>query len=144
MKTMDFPSEAALLTLMETAFTRPTIELSQIPDAWLLPTKRLNLGSDRRRKWRKQIAHRDGAYCFYCAIPFDDVQTATMDHIIPRRLFPAWTKHNLVLSCRDCNEAKQDDVPSVLMGMLTYLISAQIRLMQAPVERSLVPVGGAA
>ena len=48
---------------------------------------------------------KESTFCHYCGIGLD-VQTSTIDHIIPQSKGGKWTKDNLVLSCERCNHKK--------------------------------------
>ncbi|WP_307821903.1 HNH endonuclease [Streptomyces coffeae] len=67
--------------------------------------------SPDRKRQRKAIAARDGARCFYCGCSFPDLVGATLDHYVPRRLWPGWRQSNLVLACDPCNSRKADALP---------------------------------
>jgi 5-methylcytosine-specific restriction endonuclease McrA len=70
-------------------------------------------GSNKAAKWKRTIAARDGAECWYCRTPFqDDLSDATLDHFIPRSLLPGWHNSNLVLACRPCQQGKANKLPS--------------------------------
>lgn len=49
-------------------------------------------------------------YCVYCQVPLD-VQSGSVDHLIPRSRGGEDKDENLVLSCRPCNYAKADLLP---------------------------------
>ncbi|MEV6368702.1 HNH endonuclease [Micromonospora musae] len=71
--------------------------------------------SRRMRQIKRTLADRDGAGCFYCAMPFPLLRLATVDHLIPQSVLPGWALMNLVLACRACNEAKADQLPQVFL-----------------------------
>lgn len=69
--------------------------------------------SERRRRYRRQVAARDGARCFYCRHRFaDPVTEATLDHLVPTAHGGTWARANLVLACYPCNQAKADRLPT--------------------------------
>ncbi|WPO69941.1 HNH endonuclease [Streptomyces sp. KN37] len=73
----------------------------------------------QRRKYRLCIAGRDGYACLYCRAPFAaDLSDATLDHFIPRALWPANHLTNLVLACERCNTVKGDVLPWPLVWLL--------------------------
>ncbi|WP_410819636.1 HNH endonuclease [Micromonospora sp. 050-3] len=71
--------------------------------------------STRMRQIKRALAERDGAVCFYCALPFPALITATVDHLIPQSVLPGWALHNLVLACRPCNQRKSGQLPQVYL-----------------------------
>lgn len=82
---------------------------------------------DGVEKWalRLHLAARDGRRCFYCRMPFlTDKQLykkGTLDHYIPYSLWRGWWARNLVLACRDCNQAKDNALPvTVAVLLLQY------------------------
>jgi hypothetical protein len=70
-----------------------------------------HLNSKRRRNRKTQLAARDGQRCAYCRRPFATLQEATLDHVVPIRLFFTWSADHLVLACRSCNDHKADRLP---------------------------------
>lgn len=64
-----------------------------------------------RQQFRRQLAARDGARCFYCARRFRDLSAATLDHLVPTAHGGTWARANLVLACYACNQAKADRLP---------------------------------
>ncbi|MGW4662894.1 HNH endonuclease [Streptosporangium sandarakinum] len=68
--------------------------------------------SAKRQRYRRQLAERDGARCFYCARRFRDLAEATLDHLVPTYYGGTWARANLVLACAPCNEAKGHRMPS--------------------------------
>ncbi|MGW2588285.1 HNH endonuclease, partial [Streptomyces virginiae] len=80
---------------------------------------RIHQLSARRRRARKyQLAIRDGAHCTYCRAPFTDLRNATLDHVVPIRLFRTWSAAHLVLACPPCNHAKADRLPLLISLLL--------------------------
>ncbi|RBQ20475.1 hypothetical protein DP939_11925 [Spongiactinospora rosea] len=72
--------------------------------------------SDKRQRYRRQLAARDGARCFYCRHRFADPATeATLDHLVPTALGGTWARANLVLACEPCNQAKADRPPTAFV-----------------------------
>ncbi|WP_369016006.1 HNH endonuclease [Streptomyces sp. DSM 40907] len=102
--------------------------------------------SARRRRARKfQLAARDGARCAYCRTPFTDLRHATLDHVVPIRLFRTWSAAHLVLACRTCNHAKADCFPL----MMALLLLGSVAGVDGPavhpastLDRSTAPAGG--
>jgi 5-methylcytosine-specific restriction endonuclease McrA len=59
---------------------------------------------------KRLIARRDGGYyCVYCGID-GTRKELTVDHVIPRSKGGGSKRENLVLSCRECNNIKGDDI----------------------------------
>jgi 5-methylcytosine-specific restriction protein A len=56
------------------------------------------------RWWQTKIAN---ASCYYCQKPLTKSE-ATMDHVVPIRSGGTSSKGNVVVSCKDCNNKKQD------------------------------------
>ncbi|MFF1371820.1 HNH endonuclease [Streptomyces virginiae] len=79
---------------------------------------RPHLNAARRRARKRTLARRDGAHCTYCRRPFEDLRSATLDHVAPIRLFRTWSADHLVLACRPCNTAKADRFPLLLALLL--------------------------
>ncbi|MFD9211611.1 HNH endonuclease [Streptomyces sp. NPDC059544] len=77
------------------------------------------LKGERGRQARQQLAHRDGACCFYCRAPFTDPTTATIDHYVPYSLWRTNRRANLVLACEPCNTRKGAHLPIGLVLVLT-------------------------
>ncbi|TCB92062.1 HNH endonuclease [Micromonospora zingiberis] len=71
--------------------------------------------NSRMRRIKRALAVRDGAQCFYCALPFPTLLAATVDHLIPQSLLPGWAQINLVLACRPCNQRKSGQLPQVFL-----------------------------
>ncbi|MFI2027374.1 hypothetical protein [Streptomyces buecherae] len=46
------------------------------------------LDSVRRRIRKERLARRHGARCAYCRACFSDLKAATLDHVVPRSLYP--------------------------------------------------------
>jgi hypothetical protein len=51
------------------------------------------------------IAERDGTECFYCGEEGSDPEEFTMEHMLDASKGGGNHIHNLVLACRDCNQA---------------------------------------
>ena len=75
---------------------------------------------DRRRKLRGVI-ERDGERCVWCGawLSHDDPR-ATLDHVIPHSLWGTWSIDNLLLSCRDCNEARGNTSAELWLDALEH------------------------
>lgn len=99
------------------------------------PKRRMPYSAARRRSRKATVAARDGAHCAYCRRPFTNLAHATMDHVIPYRLFPTWNTAYLVLACHDCNQTKADTLP---LPVALALLATVGRLDTAHVG-SLVP-----
>ncbi|WP_269785620.1 HNH endonuclease [Streptomyces buecherae] len=69
------------------------------------------LDSVRRRIRKERLARRHGARCAYCRARFADLKAATLDHVVPRSLYPTWRVQDLVLACVTCNHRKGDALP---------------------------------
>lgn len=76
--------------------------------------------SERRRRYRRQLAARDGARCFYCNRRFRDLAAATIDHLVPTYHGGTWARANLVLACSPCNEAKGHRMPTEFLRSRGY------------------------
>lgn len=75
-----------------------------------------------RRQVRDYVAGRDGRFCHYCRVPFpDDLTGVTLDHYIPRSVWPMDRPRNLVLACAPCNARKQDALPLAFASLLLRL-----------------------
>lgn len=105
------------------------------------PREETHAGLRRRR--RAALVKRDGARCAYCGVPFLDPSLATLDHIIPYVITRTYDLWDLALACDSCNDEKGSRIPAVLVPLLKYLLAFAFYRNAAPVERSLVPVGGA-
>ena len=58
---------------------------------------------------RAQVVTQAGGVCEYCRYPEEfNSERFSVDHILPRVLGGADNLNNLALSCRNCNERKQD------------------------------------
>lgn len=60
---------------------------------------------------RKNIFKRDNYICQYCDIKLD-MQTATVDHVLPRCRGGKHEWNNVVTCCLKCNRKKGDKTPS--------------------------------
>lgn len=77
------------------------------------------LRAAKKTRLRVRLAARDGARCFYCWRPFDDLdRAATFDHFIPRRYGRVCGARGLVLACYGCNNRKGDTLPRGLVLVL--------------------------
>lgn len=54
---------------------------------------------------KELIAERDGWDCHYCTVSLN-IETATIDHFIPKSKCGSNDLRNLVLSCKSCNQEK--------------------------------------
>ncbi|UNO40477.1 HNH endonuclease [Streptomyces sp. MST-110588] len=94
------------------------------------------LNAAGRRARRRTLARRDGHQCTYCRIPFAaDLRDATIDHVVPLRLFHTWRVEHTVLACRRCNTRKSDRLP-LSMALLLCWTAAGERIVSG-----LSPVG---
>lgn len=84
-------------------------------------------GAQGRRK-RIRIAREQNGRCFYCRTPFADPATdATFDHYVPYALWPTNVRHNLVVACQPCNNAKADALPlGLLLALRPWLTRAEL------------------
>lgn len=60
------------------------------------------------RETRLYLAERDGRRCFYCRTEFDRLKGVSVDHYVPKSLWPCNLPANLVLACWGCNSRKSD------------------------------------
>ena len=60
---------------------------------------------EAKRLWRRAIKEHFDCKCVYCGITYD-LHELTLDHVRPRCLGGPTLTHNLVPSCRSCNQAK--------------------------------------
>lgn len=141
----EFPVDPELVAAVEAAMARNT-QFIGVPDAWKRATeesgRRRGKASNRPFK-RKKLAERDGTECAYCGHVFDDVATATLDHVIPIQVLRGSPLWNLVLACTPCNEQKANRIPAVVMPLLSALVYRLAALHAAPAERGLVLKAGA-
>nr|WP_237270680.1 HNH endonuclease signature motif containing protein [Streptomyces caniscabiei] len=131
---------------VDAVFRRFHTQFVELPETWkkIPGSSRNDLKSKSRTAKLKRLANRDGSRCAYCGCEFYDLSEATLDHVVPYRLIRSWADWALVLSCGTCNNAKDNKIPAVLMPLLATLLCQLARMHAVPVERSLVPVGGAA
>ena len=54
--------------------------------------------------------------CYYCNVPVD-INTATMDHIVPLSKGGKSTKANLAVCCKKCNTDKKNTDPFLWMNI---------------------------
>jgi 5-methylcytosine-specific restriction endonuclease McrA len=59
------------------------------------------------KRWRYEVAERDGAVCALCSRPLD-VERATLDHIVPRSMGGPDHPDNLQLTHYHCNVKRGD------------------------------------
>ncbi|MFE2553608.1 HNH endonuclease [Streptomyces sp. NPDC059355] len=90
---------------------------------------RPRLNAARRRARKSFLARRDGACCTYCRQSFTDLRDATLDHVVPIRLFRTWSADHLVLACRPCNDAKADRLPL----LIALLLIGSVEGVDAPI-----------
>ena len=74
------------------------------------PIRRLSTGQKRGR--RRALVERDGDRCHYCGSGFTEVNSPTIDHLVPRSRGGNNRLANLVLACRPCNHAKGGTLPA--------------------------------
>lgn len=73
--------------------------------------KKTKPGFRARAAWREMrlyLAERDGRQCFYCRTEFDTLRGVTVDHYVPKSVWPCNLPANLVLACWGCNSRKSD------------------------------------
>jgi 5-methylcytosine-specific restriction endonuclease McrA len=76
-------------------------------------------------RFRRALTSRHNHRCFYCRRGFAHHDDVTLDHFIPRLLWPRCTaRENFVPACRDCNEAKGHTLPVGLVWALLRMVSA--------------------
>lgn len=92
--------------------------------------KKPNPGQRARAAWRETrlyLAERDGRRCFYCRTEFDKLKGVTIDHYVPKSVWPCNLPANLVLSCPGCNHAKGDrltwSMAAVLLAWQTVTVT---------------------
>ncbi|MHC0434025.1 HNH endonuclease [Streptomyces sp. O3] len=78
------------------------------------------LGSARRRARKEQVARRFGMRCAYCRVPLGSLRDATLDHVVPLKLWRSWSGTSLVLACEPCNGAKADWLPLSMALLLVF------------------------
>jgi 5-methylcytosine-specific restriction endonuclease McrA len=149
--TTDFPYDPELVAAVEAAFNRFNIEFVDVPKRWHKAVNktmgpRVNkAGTVRKSALKKQrLANQYGPTCSYCGAEFSSLEEATLDHVIPAQIVRHSQIWNLVLACEPCNRAKENRIPAVMKPLLTALLYQLATLNAAPVERSLVLVGGVA
>lgn len=81
------------------------------------------MGAGQKRGKKRTIAARDGWCCHYCRRRLT-IDSATLDHVIPRAKGGTWNNTNLVLACRDCNKRKADMLPHVFVGLVMQGLAA--------------------
>lgn len=72
----------------------------------LVTTKTPTLRTQQRLTVIKKLRQRDGYHCWYCKLPFVNVLSVTVDHVIPRSKGGRHNLENLRLACKVCNERK--------------------------------------
>ena len=123
----EFPHDPQLIAAVEAVYQRVSIspvQFANTPRAWREATKDRKKPSSPNNKAnkRKALASRDGAKCAYCASPFGDLDTATLDHVIPNEIVKTWGNWNLVLACDPCNNAKKNKIPVMVVPLLSSLL----------------------
>ncbi len=76
-----------------------------------------------RSDWKKRISRslieRDGLVCHLCGAILNK-STITLDHLIPISFGgPRWDKHNIKLSCKECNN-NRNNLPIDYYKMLSF------------------------
>ncbi|MFK0142084.1 HNH endonuclease [Streptomyces murinus] len=71
-----------------------------------------------RRRRKRQAAYVFRHRCAYCRRQFDSLEEATLDHIVPRSIWPTWSATALALACWDCNHRKTNRFPLLLALLL--------------------------
>ncbi|MFI0192180.1 HNH endonuclease [Streptomyces sp. NPDC017082] len=74
-----------------------------------------------RRARKRYAAHVFRHRCAYCRCTFRSLEDATLDHIVPRRLWHTWSATALALACLDCNRRKADRFPLLIALLLCAL-----------------------
>lgn len=83
--------------------------------------RKCNPGQHARAGWRETrlyLAERDGRRCFYCRTEFEKLKGVSIDHYVPKSVWACNLPANLVLSCRDCNGAKNDGLTWSMAAVL--------------------------
>ncbi len=62
-----------------------------------------------RKKTIEFLIRRDGGYCCYCQKNFEDFQSVTLDHMVPRCNGGTMSIFNLALACKQCNNMRQNN-----------------------------------
>lgn len=91
------------------------------------PRRQCRAGKMKRAAWRETrlyLAERDGRHCFYCRTEFDKLRDVTIDHYVPKSVWPCNLPANLVLACDACNRAKAD---RLTWSMTAVLLAWQAR-----------------
>ncbi|WP_405698178.1 HNH endonuclease [Streptomyces coelicoflavus] len=87
------------------------------------------LRGSRGRRIRVKVGARDGIRCFHCRTPFASTDDATLDHYLPRSLWPIHCQWNLVLACARCNAHKGSTLPlGLLLVLRPWLTAAQLEV----------------
>ena len=76
--------------------------------------RELFYSSPEWRTLRQQVIEEDGTTCAECGVRINSSKDLTVDHIVPRSLYPelALKRDNLQVLCRSCNSSKGDrDAP---------------------------------
>ncbi|MEV6945766.1 HNH endonuclease signature motif containing protein [Streptomyces sp. NPDC051172] len=77
---------------------------------------------DVRRRRKRQVAYVFRHRCAYCRHRFGSLDQATLDHIVPRSVWPTWSATALALACLDCNHRKADRFPlSIALLLLRHV-----------------------
>ena len=73
------------------------------------------------RNLKRKLLERD-PYCTYCPTKLT-METATLDHIIPRSKGGGSTKDNLVLACKPCNSKKGNKSVDSFLALIGKTVS---------------------
>ena len=132
------PIDPRLLAEVEAVFAkyRPfPMQLTELPE-WALvkqTAERAYVAGQERADLIAYLIQRDGDLCFYCRLPFvknkknkAKRRVRTLDHLIPHQLLPNGSSANYVQACQQCNTAKDNKIPTVLMPLLMTLVVQQI------------------
>ena len=86
-----------------------TIALAQ-DRADRMSDRELFYSSPEWRALRQQVIKEDGTTCAECGVRINSSKDITVDHIVPRSLYPelALKRDNLQVLCRSCNSSKGD------------------------------------
>lgn len=71
-------------------------------------------GSNSRRK-RQQLINKGVSLCHWCSKPID-IDTSTLEHIIPLHRGGLDNPNNRTLACYDCNNSRGHDMPELKNG----------------------------
>ncbi len=80
----------------------------------------------RTRRLKRYLYNRDERQCFYCGKPLS-FQQMTIDHVVPISRGGTDDVFNLVLCCRECNDAKGDRPTEGAEDLHVHLFKRAVR-----------------